>query len=132
MGMAHTQLAEMLGFSSSSILEYEAGVREPKLSSIFRIANCLEVNYIRLLMSKEEEEQRKMEQRKRYNLLVTAGARAAYMDCAGKIELPTGVEGEDKLARFVKNRVDAYMKENIDISFDEYIEGHLEQQFGKN
>ena len=81
-------------------------------------------------MSEKEAEKIRMEQRKRYNLLVTAGARAAYMDAADKIKLPVGVTGEDLLARFVKNRVDEYMKKELDIPFDEYIESVLLEKFG--
>ena len=37
----------------------------------------------------------------RDNLLVTAGARAAYMNCSDKIGIPEGIEEEFKLAEFL-------------------------------
>ena len=67
----------------------------------------------------------------RDNLLVTAGARAAHMECLGYITLPSGSSGEDKLAMFVSNVVDKYLNEDMDISFDEYIEEKLSKKYRK-
>ena len=67
------------------------------------------------------------ENRKKFrdNLLITAGARAAYMECARVITLPSGSAGEDILAHFITNEVDRYIEEQIDIPFDYYIESKL-------
>lgn len=65
----------------------------------------------------------------RDNLLVTMGARAAYMECRGTIHLPCGPMGEDCLAWFVAKTVDRYIDENLDIPFDEYIEAALIEEF---
>ena len=65
----------------------------------------------------------------RDNLLVTAGARAAYMECSRMIDLPAGSVGEDILAAFVTKTVDKYIDEQIDISFDEYIESALTKEY---
>ena len=68
----------------------------------------------------------------RDNLLVTAGARAAYMDSEGCINLPGGVEGEDILAEFIKDMVDCYINLESDTlgPFDLYIEKALLAKFG--
>lgn len=66
----------------------------------------------------------------RDNLLVTAGARAAYMDSSGTISLPGGLEGEEKLARFIVNAVMTYIKLPEDIPFDIFIEEALINDFG--
>lgn len=60
----------------------------------------------------------------RDNLLVTAGARAAYMDCSELIDLPGGVTGEEELAIFLTIAVDHYIEasKEKDINFDEFIE----------
>jgi hypothetical protein len=67
----------------------------------------------------------------RDNLLITAGARAAYMDMRGNIDLPGGLEGEDRLAEFVVDAVRTYSKITDDIPFDEFIERELVCEFGK-
>lgn len=72
-----------------------------------------------------------MAERKRYNLLVTGGVWAATLQHKGTIVLPPGEEGYDTLARFVKNRVNQYIDNKIDISFDEYIEKALIERFGE-
>ena len=46
----------------------------------------------------------------RDNLLVTAGARAAYMNCSDKIDIPEGIEEEFKLAEFLTKIVDYYLR----------------------
>lgn len=72
----------------------------------------------------------------RDNLLVTAGARAAYMDAAGHIDLPGGSAGEDVLAEFVAESVDNYIAalksgDSIaDWGFDHFIETTLINTFG--
>ena len=67
----------------------------------------------------------------RDNLLVTAGARAAYMDCKSSIDIPGGLEGEDELANFVTTAVDTYLENGDDTPFDEYIESKLMAKYGK-
>lgn len=66
----------------------------------------------------------------RDNLLVTAGARAAYMDSKGCIDLPGSVEGEDILAEFIVDMVDCYIDGGFDEPFDIYIEESLIIKFG--
>lgn len=66
----------------------------------------------------------------RDNLLVTAGARAAYMDCKGAIDIPGGLEEEDELANFVTTVVDTYIENGDDTPFDEYIESKLAEKWG--
>ena len=61
----------------------------------------------------------------RDNLLVTAGARAAYLNDAGCVDLPNGVEGETQLALFIAKMVDIYMLSDDRCNFDEYIETSL-------
>lgn len=73
----------------------------------------------------------------RDNLLVTAGARAAYMDgMTETISLPGGIEGEDVLAEFIVDMVDQYLYANaiaIGVEpFDIYIEKALINKFGGN
>lgn len=65
----------------------------------------------------------------RDNLLVTVGARAAYMDGV-RINLPSGVEGEAILAEFAVRIVDHYLNCNRENNFDEYIETWLEKEYG--
>ena len=66
----------------------------------------------------------------RDELLVTSGARAAYMDDANLINLPGGLAGECNLARFISYMVDVYMSCKPDAIFDEYIEAALIQKYG--
>lgn len=74
----------------------------------------------------------KYERALRDDILVNAGARAAYMEDAGHIELPHGVDGEAKLAEFVSKIVDRYLNtpEYRDIPCDEYIELALMKEYG--
>lgn len=69
----------------------------------------------------------------RDNLLVTMGARAAYMDMLREIDIPDGCAGEDVLASFVGQTVDDYLAESDKFvnceSFDEYIETALLKAF---
>jgi hypothetical protein len=61
------------------------------------------------------------------------GARAAYMECLGLIELPRGVDGEKELSDFVTKKVDIYMAERLvtyDLSFDTFMEEVLLNKYG--
>ena len=69
--------------------------------------------------------------RMRDDLLVTAGARAAYMHHDGFIKLPEGIEGEAALAFLVADIVDAYLSIEDRINFDEYIETILMDKYGR-
>ena len=66
----------------------------------------------------------------RDNLLVIAGARAAYMDSKDVIDIPEGVNGEDDYSYYVKELVDHYFNKD-DVNFDEYIENALIKKYGK-
>ena len=67
----------------------------------------------------------------RDDLLVTMGARAAYMECAGVIRLPAGINGEEELAKFVVNRVDEFVECCMyEIPFDLFIETELKNEYG--
>ena len=69
----------------------------------------------------------------RDNLLVTMGARAAYMHDRGDIELPSGVEGEKTIAEFVARAVSTYITYGnigLSVNFDEFAEGILKKQYG--
>lgn len=66
----------------------------------------------------------------REHLLVVMGARAAYMDSDGTIDIPGGLEGEGKLTDFVTKVVNRYVTEATDIYFDEYIETALIKEYG--
>lgn len=65
----------------------------------------------------------------RDDLLVTAGARAAYMHDKDVIDIPDGVEGEAELARFITNRVYYYLAID-ERNFDNYIESALISKYG--
>lgn len=67
----------------------------------------------------------------RDNLLVTAGARAAYMHMLGAIDFNNDLEGEDELSEFVSKTIDAYLADSSDENFDSYIETKLLERFGK-
>lgn len=67
----------------------------------------------------------------RDNLLITAGARAAYMDCANQIDVPGGLEGEDKLAKVIADLVDVYTMCDLDLNYDDYIETILLTMYKK-
>lgn len=68
----------------------------------------------------------------RDDLLVTAGARAAYMDYKGLIEIPGYIAGESMLSAYISTEVDWYL--NISpagaVSFDEFIEQRLLDKYG--
>ena len=67
----------------------------------------------------------------RDNLLVTAGARAAYMNYSDKIDIQEGIEEEFKLAEFLTKVVDEYIR--LDgVNFDLYLEAKLIEKYGGN
>lgn len=69
----------------------------------------------------------------REHLMTIMGARAAYMDCAGVIYIPSGLEAEGNLVWFVRKTVEQYIQEPTDVTgvnFDEYIETALIKQYG--
>lgn len=70
-----------------------------------------------------------MKNKRRDNLLVTMGTRAAYMNAMNAIDLPYGNECEEILAEFVADTVDKYIEEAMDESFDIYIESALMERF---
>ena len=67
----------------------------------------------------------------RDHLLVIAGARAAYMDCAGAIHIETSVQGEEDMAKFITSIVNRYCELDQDMNFDEYIENNLIYKYQK-
>ena len=67
----------------------------------------------------------------RDNLLVTAGARAAYMNCSDKIHIPEGIEEEFKLSKFLTKVVDDYLRFEWE-NFDLYLETKLIEKYGGN
>jgi hypothetical protein len=66
----------------------------------------------------------------RDDLLVTAGARAAYMHSMDYIDIPSGTEGESELAKFISRRVVWYLCNGYGLNFDEFIEQDLLAQYG--
>ena len=67
----------------------------------------------------------------RDNLLVTAGARAAYMNYNDKIDIPEGIEEEFKLSEFLTKVVDDYLRLDCG-NFDLYLETKLTEKYGGN
>ena len=67
----------------------------------------------------------------RDNLLVTAGARAAYMNYNDKIDIPEGIEEEFKLSEFLTKVVDDYLRFERE-NFDLYLETKLIEKYGGN
>ena len=67
----------------------------------------------------------------RDNLLVTAGARAAYINCNNKIDIPDGIEEEFKLSEFLTKVVDDYLRLDCG-NFDLYLETKLTEKYGGN
>lgn len=66
----------------------------------------------------------------RDNLLITAGTRAAYMNCSDKIDIPEGIEEEFKLAEFLTKVVDEYIR--LDgVNFDLYLETKLIEKYSR-
>lgn len=90
--------------------------------------------YLGLDVKRCDECEYKKDARLCEHLLVVMGARAGYMDSAGTIDIPEGLEEEGKLAEFVKKTVDRYLQEATDgkdVNFDEYIETALIKQYGE-
>lgn len=67
----------------------------------------------------------------RDNLLITAGTRAAYMNCSDKIVIPEGIEEEFKLAEFLTKVIDDYLRFDRG-NFDLYLETKLIEKYGGN
>ena len=67
----------------------------------------------------------------RDNLLVTAGARAAYMNYSDKIDIQEGLEEENKLAEFLTKVIDYYLSHDCG-NFDLYLETNLIEKYGGN
>ena len=65
----------------------------------------------------------------RDNLLVIAGARAAYMNYSDKIDIPEGIEEEFKLSEFLTKVVDDYLRFDWE-NFDLYLETKLIEKYG--
>ena len=61
----------------------------------------------------------------RYHLLVLGGMWASSLQIKGDIEIPQTDEQWSGLTKFIKNRVDTFIKKDIDISFSEYIQEAL-------
>lgn len=74
----------------------------------------------------------KSERSLRDDLLVTAGARAAYMEDVNYITLPHDVDGEAKLAESISRMIDCYLNQvrYRDICYDDYIETELMKEYG--
>lgn len=65
----------------------------------------------------------------REHLMTVMGARAAYMDCDGTIDIPEGLEAEGTLVWFIRKTVEQYIRCH-DVNFDEYIETALIDEYG--
>jgi hypothetical protein len=65
----------------------------------------------------------------RDNLMTTMAMRIAYMDCAGCVCIPSGLHGEEELACFVGDTVDAYINNHDDLNFDEFIETEIAKRY---
>lgn len=66
----------------------------------------------------------------RDDLLVTAGSRVAYMDVGNMLKLPEGPDGEREISIVIANAVDNYINNDIDESYDLYIEDIIKKEFG--
>ena len=66
----------------------------------------------------------------RDDLLVTAGSRVAYMDVGNMVKLPEGLDGEREISIVIAKAVDNYIDNNIDESFDLYIEAIINKEYG--
>ena len=66
----------------------------------------------------------------RYHLLVIGGVVSHELMMLGRIDIPKTDFHWYVLTKFIKNRVDDYMKKEIDIPFDEYITNALTNRFG--
>ena len=66
----------------------------------------------------------------RDKLLVGAGVIASELHAMGLISFPCGDDGEELSLKFIAAACDKYINEKIDISFDEYIESALRDEYG--
>lgn len=66
----------------------------------------------------------------RYHLLVIGGMWASTLQIKGVIEIPQTDEAWYSLTKFIKNRVDDFMKKEVEIPFDMYIRAALINKFG--
>ena len=64
------------------------------------------------------------------NLYVTFGCRAGEMNQLNEIDLPTGLGGEEELTILAEDVIGEWMRDQPDISFDEFIETRLIERFG--
>lgn len=65
----------------------------------------------------------------REHLMVIMGARAAYMDYRGEIDIPGGLKAEGELVQFVKRTIERYLMDGMCTNFDEYIETALINEY---
>ena len=66
----------------------------------------------------------------RDNLLITAGSRAGFMNAAGFIDIPPGIDAEDELAEYILDIVHEYASADQPESFDEFIERKILIKYG--
>ena len=64
------------------------------------------------------------------DLLVTVGCRAGYMSAAGIIKLPSGLDGERKVALFCADLVKDWVENDHDWGYDMFIEEKLMKKYG--
>ena len=77
------------------------------------------------------DEKKKYPSREFLLMLVTMGARAAYMECAGRIRLPAGLQGEEELGDFCCCAIQEYIDMGqYSMNFDEFIEMELQKEYG--
>lgn len=65
----------------------------------------------------------------RDNLLVTSGARVAYMNTMNHISIPDGIDGEHEVAMFISKVVDSYLCLDHEMNFDEFIEEAIQKKY---
>ena len=68
----------------------------------------------------------------RDTLLITAGIRAGSMWILNMIDIPTGVKGEEEVAKFISEAIDDWICFHSDVNFDEYIEMELLIKYGNS
>ena len=66
----------------------------------------------------------------RDDLLVTAGSRIAYMSVSNTLILPEGTDGEREISLVVAKAVDDYIDNNVDESYDLFIENVIDKKYG--
>lgn len=54
-GLTQKQLAEACGMADSAIRKYESGTQVPKMGTLIKIANALDVPFVKLGLSSEEQ-----------------------------------------------------------------------------